>query len=89
MEIKIEKLSDSDIEKQGIKKWPVWEKEPSRFDWSYDTQEQCLLLEGQAKIQTSGGKEVTIQAGDFVTFPKGLQCTWHVVEAVRKHYRFE
>ncbi|AGP40227.1 hypothetical protein SCE1572_40435 [Sorangium cellulosum So0157-2] len=29
-----------------------------------------------------------IQAGDLVTFPAGLNCTWEVRSPVRKHYRF-
>ncbi len=32
MEIQIRKLLDNDIEQMGIPKWPIWEKEPSRFD---------------------------------------------------------
>ncbi|RLC51944.1 MAG: cupin, partial [Candidatus Cloacimonadota bacterium] len=46
MEIKIEKLSDEQIEEKGIKSWPIWEKEVSRFDWHYDFTEECYILEG-------------------------------------------
>lgn len=65
----------------------IWAKEPSRFDWSYDSQEECLFLEGEVIIH-AGGKQVKIRAGDFVTFPRGLKCTWEVLKQVRKHYRF-
>jgi uncharacterized protein len=88
MEIKIQKLSEEEIGSMGIRKWPIWEKEPSRFDWSYDSQEQCLFLEGEVVIHTPGGKQVHIQKGDFVTFPQGLNCTWEVRKPVRKHYQF-
>ena len=27
-------------------------------------------------------------AGDLVVFPEELSCTWHVTEAVTKHYNF-
>ena len=37
MKIKVEKLTDEQIEKRGIKSWPIWEKEISRFDWYYDS----------------------------------------------------
>lgn len=47
MNIKVEKLSDEEIERRGIKSWPVWEKEVSKFDWYYDSQEECLILEGR------------------------------------------
>ena len=27
-------------------------------------------------------------AGDLVTFPQGMDCTWEIGKAVRKHYKF-
>jgi uncharacterized cupin superfamily protein len=87
MKIKIEKLSEDKIAEMGIKKWPIWTKEISKFDWFYDSQEQCLFLEGKVKVK-SNFEEVTIGKGDFVTFPQGLSCTWEVIEPVKKHYNF-
>ncbi len=87
-QIEISKLSDEQMEELGISSWPVWSKEPSVFDWYYDTIEECYILEGEADVTTKDGKKVTFGAGDFVRFPKGLGCTWHVRKAVRKHYRF-
>jgi uncharacterized cupin superfamily protein len=29
-----------------------------------------------------------IKAGDFVTFPAGMDCVWDVKEAIHKHYNF-
>ena len=87
LEVKIEKLSKEELEKRGIFSWPIWEKEPSRFDWYYDSQEQCYFLEGDVTVQTEDG-QYHIQAGDFVTFPQGLKCTWIVNQKVKKHYNF-
>ena len=39
MEIKVEKLSDEELKKRGVFKWPIWTKEVSRFEWSYDSAE--------------------------------------------------
>lgn len=89
MDIKNKKLTEDEIANLGIREWPIWEKEPSRFDWSYDSQEQCLFIEGEVTIHLPGGKQVKIQKGDFVTFPKGLNCTWQVIKKVRKHYQFK
>ncbi len=86
-QVKIEKLSQQELEKRGVFSWPVWEKEPSRFDWYYDTQEQCYFLEGDVTVKTANG-DYHIKAGDFVTFPQGLACTWVVKEKVKKHYNF-
>lgn len=88
MKIKVEKLTDEQIEKRGIKSWPIWEKEVSRFDWYYDNIEECLLLEGRVIVETADGEKVEFEKGDFVTFSKGLSCVWDIKEAVKKHYNF-
>jgi len=88
MKIEIKKLSDNEINDLGIKSWPIWTKEISQFDWSYDSQETCLFLEGKVIVKTDF-EEVTIGKGDFITFPKGLNCIWNVIEPVKKHYKFE
>ncbi|MFH1414436.1 MAG: cupin domain-containing protein [Candidatus Omnitrophota bacterium] len=89
MEIRIEKLNQEEINKRGINSWPIWKKEVSRFDWHYDTVEECLLLEGKVNVETKDGKMVSFGKGDFVTFPKGLSCVWDIKQAVRKHYNFK
>ena len=86
--IEIKKLSEDEITSMGIRSWPVWTKEISDFDWYYDSSEQCLIFEGQITVETDK-ETVEIKAGDFVTFPRGLKCVWHVKEPVRKHYSFE
>jgi len=88
MKIKIEKLSGEMLEKLNVKKWPVWTKEISRFDWHYDRTEECYILEGRVFVETPDGEKVEIKAGDFVSFPEGLSCNWEVVEPIRKHYNF-
>lgn len=89
MSIKVEKPEPSYLESRGVKSWPVWEKEVSEFDWSYDSTEECYLLEGKVAVKTEDGTEVLFGRGDFVTFPRGLKCQWKVIEPVRKHYNFK
>jgi uncharacterized cupin superfamily protein len=88
MEIKIEKLTDAELKARGVFSWPVWEKEASRFDWKYDSVEECYFLAGKVTVETKDKKSSSFGKGDFVTFPKGLECTWIVKEPVRKHYNF-
>ena len=83
----IEKLSREEIEKRGIENWPIWEKEGSRFDWEYNGDEECLILEGRVVVETDEG-EYSINPGDFVTFKDGLKCVWDIKESIRKHYNF-
>lgn len=84
----IEKLTNDQIAQKGIKNWPIWTKEVSTFDWYYDTDEECLILEGEVDVKTAENI-FTVKAGDFVTFKKGLKCVWDIKKPIRKHYNFK
>lgn len=90
MEITVERSPSTErLEELGVSSWPVWTKEVSSFPWSYDVQETCYLLEGKVRVEPAGeGEAVEVGAGDLVTFPEGLECTWIISEPVRKHYTF-
>ncbi len=87
MEVKVKRLSPDEIEKMGIKSWPIWEKEESSFDWYYDEKEVCYFLEGKVVVELPNGEKVKIEKGDFVEFPSGLSCRWDIKKKVKKHYR--
>jgi len=87
MEITVRKPSPQELEEMGVSGWPIWECDPSTFDWYYDQPETCYILEGDVTVKTDDG-EVHFGAGDLVVFPKGLKCVWQVAKKVRKHYRF-
>jgi uncharacterized cupin superfamily protein len=89
MKIEIKKSDKEDLERKGVSTWPIWEKEISRFNWYYDSTEECYLLEGRVVVETDGGEKVEFGKGDFVTFPKGLSCIWDIQEPVKKHYNFK
>ena len=73
MKIEISDISENDISKKGVFSWPIWSCEVSEFDWEYDQQESCLLLEGEVEVSSDietglyilsyGG--VTIQHSDI------------------------
>ncbi|XP_047069260.1 uncharacterized protein LOC124677300 [Lolium rigidum] len=74
----------------GVRQWPKWGCEQSKFPWTYSAKETCYLLQGKVKVYPEGEEGfVEIAAGDLVVFPKGMSCTWDVAEAVDKHYKFE
>jgi uncharacterized cupin superfamily protein len=79
----------ADLEAQGVFDWPVWEKEPSTFPWTYDSSETCYFLAGDVVVTPEGGAPIPMGQGDLVTFPAGLSCTWEIRQPVRKHYRFD
>jgi len=85
--IKVERPNKAKVDSLGIEKWSPWHCEVSTFDWEYDSQEVCYILEGKVTVKTPT-EEVEIASGDLVTFPKGLKCKWEVREKVRKVYTF-
>ena len=72
----------------GVRSWPQWGCGVSEFPWTYDEAETCLFLEGDVVVTPEGGEPVRVGAGQLVTFPSGMSCTWDVKIAVKKHYRF-
>ena len=84
----IRKMQSEEKEDKCIHNWPEWSTGVSRFDWFYDTDEFCLITEGEAVIETEKAK-YTIKAGDFVFFPKGLSCVWDVKKQLTKHYSYD
>jgi len=78
----------TEAEKADMQSKPIWECEVSEFDWRYDSEETCLLIEGEVKVTYDGGS-VSFGAGDMVVFPKDLSCVWKVTKPVRKHFIFK
>ncbi len=87
--IKIEKQISEERKKEiNCSKWPIWSSPAETFDWEYDETEVCLILQGKVKVSTKDGEVTEFEKGDLVVFPKGLVCTWEVIEPVRKVYKF-
>jgi len=80
--------SEDRLSELGVRDWPTWSKEASEFPWTYDEAETCYFLDGEVVVTPDGGEPVTMGAGDLVTFPAGMSCTWTIREDVTKHYRF-
>jgi uncharacterized cupin superfamily protein len=86
--IHVEKPSEEKLQQLNVRSWPVWEKEISEFPWNYDEKETCYILEGEVVVTPINGNPVSFGKGDFVVFSKGLECTWKINKAIRKHYKF-
>jgi len=86
MQVTVKKPDEN--EKAFMQKQPVWSCGVSSFDWFYDSEETCLILEGEVTVTWDGGS-TSFGAGDYVVFPKGLACVWNVTKPVKKHYIFK
>ncbi len=53
--VKIEKISEDQIKQNKIWSWDIWTKEISHFEWHYDCQKECLILEGEIIVETDNG----------------------------------
>lgn len=86
MDIIVKKATEA--EKAAMQSKPVWECGVSEFDWYYDSEETCVLIEGEVTVEYNGGS-VSFSSGDYVVFPQGLSCVWKVTKPVKKHYMFK
>lgn len=70
-----------------------WGCAPGKYTLKFEAAEICYLVKGRVKVYPKGGSSsfefVEFGAGDIVTIPKGLGCTWDVSTAIDKHYKFE
>ena len=84
--MKIQVIKDKQL--LDFQSWPIWECCPSKFDWKYDQEEHCFIIEGDVTV-TYNGCVVHITSGDYVIFPKGLKCVWEVHQSIKKYYIFK
>ncbi len=87
LKVEIKQIDNAEFSRLGISSWPIWEKEISRFDWTYSDTEHCYILEGEFEVETDEGTYHVVP-GDYVTFAKGLSCVWDIKKPVKKHYNF-
>ena len=81
----VKKPTNKEVEEAQF--WSIWEKEESTFLWQYDEKETCLILKGKAIVECPEGI-VEFGPGDYVIFPRGLECTWDITEKIKKYYKF-
>ena len=84
--MKIKVIKDKNV--NNYKNWPIWECEPSKFNWTYTDEEHCYILEGNVEV-IGESNTVVIEPGDYVIFPKGLSCIWKVSKSIKKYYTFK
>ncbi|XP_062084328.1 uncharacterized protein LOC133790645 [Humulus lupulus] len=95
-------ISPSRLSELGINSWPKWGCPPGKYTLKFDALETCYLVKGKVKVYPKGSSSsssssssstsdnfVEFGAGDLVIIPKGLSCTWDVLIAVDKHYKFD
>jgi len=88
MKMTVRKPTENEIKEMSQQ--GQWSKEPSTFEWEYDTKEICLITAGEAKVtDNQTGETISFKEGDLVTFEKGLKCKWEIKNTIKKFYKFE
>ncbi|CAN0101423.1 unnamed protein product [Pylaiella littoralis] len=81
--------SEEQIKALGARDWPTWGCGVSKFPWTYEGTETCLILEGDVTVTPDDDREpVTVGVGDLCVFPDGMSCTWDVRAPIKKHFNF-
>ncbi len=57
-----------------------------RIEYAPNEQEFCVLLEGEAVLDSESGESTVLRAGDAFVIPGGFRGTWTNRSPVRKHY---
>ncbi len=86
--IKVEKPTPARLKELGTESWSSWECGVETFDWQYSDDETAYVHQGRVQVTSEDGQQVEFGAGDLVFFPKGLKCTWRVIEPIRKVFTF-
>jgi len=89
MKVKIEQPDEERLAELRVKTWPTLEKQACDIDWVFDCTEESYFLEGRVIVETADGRRYEVKKGDLATFPRGLACTWHIIEPMRKHFNLK
>jgi uncharacterized cupin superfamily protein len=80
--------SEARLAELGVSKWPTWSKEVSVFPFEFNSRETAYILEGECTLTpTDGSAPINFTVGDLLVFPEGLEVTWEVKKALKKHYK--
>jgi uncharacterized protein len=64
----------------------IFEGQPSRFRYTFETDETILVIEGQVTIELDEGESVALESGDIASFPRGAQATWNITQPLREFF---
>ena len=83
------------LDELNVVAWPTWSTaSSSKYKTGvrsplkvYDCNELSYVYKGEVEITNADTGEVAVvRKGDFVTFPNGFKCYWHVTSTVEKNW---
>jgi uncharacterized protein len=64
----------------------IFAGQPSRFRYTFETDETFHVLEGRVTITLDSGAAATLEPGDIASFPSGAHAIWEITEPLRKFF---
>ena len=64
----------------------LWRCEPMTFEYEFPGDEIFQVLQGSLQVKILGGDTVNLQAGDIVSFDKGMKSTWTIQSSFKKFF---
>jgi uncharacterized cupin superfamily protein len=64
----------------------IFEAQPSRFRYAFETDETIHIIEGQVRIELDDGACVTLGPGGIASFPRGARATWEITQPLREFF---
>lgn len=61
----------------------IHEHAPGEFDWRMSKDLCAWVLSGKAEVDLADGRELTLQAGNTLFLPRGMNGHWKVTESLR------
>ncbi len=64
----------------------TWGSDTGKWRVSYNEDEFCTILEGEAILTEAGGEPQRLHVGDHFTVASGFEGTWETIGHVKKLY---
>lgn len=64
----------------------LWRCEPMTFEYEFPGDEMFQILQGNLLVEIAGEDNINLQAGDIVSFDKGIKSTWTVQSSFKKFF---
>ena len=64
----------------------LWRCEPMTFEYEFPGDEIFHVLQGDLRVEITGGDTVTLKAGDIASFDKGMKSTWTIQSSFKKFF---
>ena len=74
------------LEVLNVDDWPLINEAVGEIVRHCAETETSFVIDGTGRVEVEDGEPVSFSAGDLVTVLPDTRCTWHITEAIERHY---